>query len=310
MSRCPSAPSAPQAIADHAINLANTVQGNLARSLESLGVVRHSSAAAAPCFDHARGAAHGCNWRAPQECMPCQRPPPATFWLPQTILKGQAKLTGPHTISYGLPGRVDVGGTATARDIIIATGSVPFVPGGIEVRCEDCKVGGCWWGVGCRGRQEQAGGCNCACCLLLYGGDFSSCPPACLPLQVDGKTVFTSDHALKMEWLPNWWVALRCCRVECGVQLAADLMCNDKASAAVLTCLLALFLPSLAQDCHHRLRLHRPRVLRCLHCPGLRGALGGMGAVVVHIAQACHWRGTAGEAAVRCSSVGRLATAR
>ncbi|KAI7839906.1 hypothetical protein COHA_006386 [Chlorella ohadii] len=97
-----------QAIADHAINLANTVQGNLARSLESIGV---------------------------------------------TILKGQAKLTGPHTISYGLPGRVDVGGTATARDIIIATGSVPFVPGGIEV---------------------------------------------------DGKTVFTSDHALKMEWLPNW----------------------------------------------------------------------------------------------------------
>lgn len=52
----------------------------------------------------------------------------------QTILKGQAKLTGAHTISYGLPGRVDVGGTATARDIIIATGSVPFVPGGIEVR--------------------------------------------------------------------------------------------------------------------------------------------------------------------------------
>jgi hypothetical protein len=56
-------------------------------------------------------------------------------------------------VSYGLPGRVDVGGSATARDIIIATGSVPFVPGGIEV---------------------------------------------------DGKTVFTSDHALKMEWLPSW----------------------------------------------------------------------------------------------------------
>ena len=78
-------------------------------------------------------------------------PPPPRFL--QTILKGQAKLTGPHTVSYGLPGRVDVGGSATAKDIIIATGSVPFVPGGIEV---------------------------------------------------DGKTVFTSDHALKMEWLPNW----------------------------------------------------------------------------------------------------------
>lgn len=97
-----------QAIADHATNLAANVQGNLARSLESIGV---------------------------------------------TILKGQAKLTGPNSISYGLPGRVDVGGSATAKDIIIATGSVPFVPGGIEV---------------------------------------------------DGKTVFTSDHALKMEWLPNW----------------------------------------------------------------------------------------------------------
>lgn len=83
------------------------------------------------------------------------RAPPPSFTRPpsQTILKGQAKLTGPHTVSYGLPGRVDVGGSATARDIIIATGSVPFVPGGIEV---------------------------------------------------DGKTVFTSDHALKMEWLPNW----------------------------------------------------------------------------------------------------------
>lgn len=97
-----------QAIADHATNLASTIQGSLQRSLESLGV---------------------------------------------TILKGQAKLTGPNSVSYGLPGRVDVGGTATAKNIIIATGSVPFVPGGIEV---------------------------------------------------DGKTVFTSDHALKMEWLPNW----------------------------------------------------------------------------------------------------------
>lgn len=41
----------------------------------------------------------------------------------------------------------------TARDIIIATGSVPFVPPGIPI---------------------------------------------------DGKTVFTSDHALKLEWVPNW----------------------------------------------------------------------------------------------------------
>ena len=52
-----------------------------------------------------------------------------------------------------MPGRVDVGGSVTARDIIIATGSVPFVPPGIPI---------------------------------------------------DGKTVFTSDHALKLEWLPKW----------------------------------------------------------------------------------------------------------
>ena len=50
-------------------------------------------------------------------------------------------------------GRVDVGGEVTARDIIVATGSVPFVPPGIPI---------------------------------------------------DGKTVFTSDHALKLEWVPNW----------------------------------------------------------------------------------------------------------
>lgn len=30
-------------------------------------------------------------------------------------------------------GRVDVGGTVTARNIIIATGSVPFVPPGIPI---------------------------------------------------------------------------------------------------------------------------------------------------------------------------------
>lgn len=69
------------------------------------------------------------------------------------ILIGQAKFDGKHKIKYGLPGRVDVGGEVTTRDVIIATGSVPFVPPGIPI---------------------------------------------------DGKTVFTSDHALKLEWLPNW----------------------------------------------------------------------------------------------------------
>ncbi|KAK9810848.1 hypothetical protein WJX73_001865 [Symbiochloris irregularis] len=97
-----------QPIADHANNLAASIQGNLKRSLEAIGV---------------------------------------------DILIGQAKLTGPNTVKYSLPGRVDVGGTVTAGDIMIATGSVPFVPPGIPI---------------------------------------------------DGKTVFTSDHALKLEWVPDW----------------------------------------------------------------------------------------------------------
>jgi dihydrolipoamide dehydrogenase len=58
---------------------------------------------------------------------------------------------GPHQVKYGKVGYPDK--TITARNIIIATGSVPFVPPGIEI---------------------------------------------------DGKTVFTSDHALKLEWIPDW----------------------------------------------------------------------------------------------------------
>ncbi|KAK9833089.1 hypothetical protein WJX74_006791 [Apatococcus lobatus] len=97
-----------QSIADHANQLASSIKGNLARSLEALGV---------------------------------------------DMLVGAAKLAGPHSVKYGLPGRVDVGGEITGQDIMIATGSVPFVPPGIPI---------------------------------------------------DGKTVFTSDHALKMDWLPKW----------------------------------------------------------------------------------------------------------
>lgn len=48
----------------------------------------------------------------------------------QDILIGNGKLAGPHSVKYDLPGRVDVGGTVTAKDIIIASGSVPFVPPG------------------------------------------------------------------------------------------------------------------------------------------------------------------------------------
>ena len=153
-----------QSIANHATNLATTVQGNLQRSLESIGVVspRCSRSAgepasqpgvpgAAACLPACLPACRSAAVSGSQPTLPTSAPlAPAAQ---QTLLKGQAKLAGPHTVTYGLPGRIDVGGSATARDIIIATGSVPFVPGGIEV---------------------------------------------------DGKTVFTSDHALKMEWLPNW----------------------------------------------------------------------------------------------------------
>ena len=57
------------------------------------------------------------------------------------------------TCRYRKAGRVDVGGVVTGKNIMIATGSVPFVPPGIPI---------------------------------------------------DGKTVFTSDHALKLEWIPDW----------------------------------------------------------------------------------------------------------
>ncbi|KAH9611296.1 hypothetical protein KSS87_023658 [Heliosperma pusillum] len=63
------------------------------------------------------------------------------------ILTGFGSLVGPHTVKYGKDTVVK------AKDIIIATGSVPFVPKGIEV---------------------------------------------------DGKTVITSDHALKLESVPDW----------------------------------------------------------------------------------------------------------
>ncbi|KAL8171110.1 hypothetical protein V2J09_022914 [Rumex salicifolius] len=63
------------------------------------------------------------------------------------ILTGFGSVQGPHKVKYG------DNNVVTAKDIIIATGSVPFVPKGIEV---------------------------------------------------DGKTVITSDHALKLEFVPDW----------------------------------------------------------------------------------------------------------
>ncbi|KAL1223712.1 Dihydrolipoyl dehydrogenase 1 [Cardamine amara subsp. amara] len=67
------------------------------------------------------------------------------------ILTGFGSVLGPQKVKYGKVGLPD--NIITAKNIIIATGSVPFVPKGIEV---------------------------------------------------DGKTVITSDHALKLESVPDW----------------------------------------------------------------------------------------------------------
>ncbi|XP_057958596.1 dihydrolipoyl dehydrogenase 1, chloroplastic-like isoform X2 [Malania oleifera] len=67
------------------------------------------------------------------------------------ILTGVGTILGPQKVKYGKVGFSDQ--VITAKDIIIATGSVPFVPKGVEV---------------------------------------------------DGKTVITSDHALKLEFVPDW----------------------------------------------------------------------------------------------------------
>ncbi|KAM3401092.1 hypothetical protein ACQJBY_005719 [Aegilops geniculata] len=67
------------------------------------------------------------------------------------ILTGFGKIVGKQKVRYGKVGFPEK--EITAKNIIIATGSVPFVPKGIEI---------------------------------------------------DGKTVFTSDHALKLESVPEW----------------------------------------------------------------------------------------------------------
>ncbi|RVW39971.1 Dihydrolipoyl dehydrogenase 2, chloroplastic [Vitis vinifera] len=67
------------------------------------------------------------------------------------ILTGVGTILGPQKVKYGKVGFSE--NVITAKNIIIATGSVPFVPKGIEV---------------------------------------------------DGKTVITSDHALKLESVPDW----------------------------------------------------------------------------------------------------------
>ncbi|BAY82117.1 dihydrolipoamide dehydrogenase [Calothrix parasitica NIES-267] len=66
------------------------------------------------------------------------------------IIQGRGKLAGKQKVTVETSKGEK---TITAKDIILSTGSIPFVPPGIEV---------------------------------------------------DGKTVFTSDQAVKLEWLPQW----------------------------------------------------------------------------------------------------------
>ncbi len=68
-----------------------------------------------------------------------------------TIIRAQGRLEGPQRV--GLREKNGVDRVITARDVIIATGSDPFIPPGIET---------------------------------------------------DGRTVFTSDQAINLEWLPRW----------------------------------------------------------------------------------------------------------
>ena len=69
-----------------------------------------------------------------------------------TILRGKGRLAGHQQVTVRASG-TGVERTYSARDVIIATGSEPFVPRGIET---------------------------------------------------DGRTVFTSDEAVSLEWLPRW----------------------------------------------------------------------------------------------------------
>lgn len=132
----------------------------------------------------------------------------------QDILTGQAKFVDNHTVKYGLPGRVDVGGQVTAKDIIIATGSVPFVPPGEpNLSCTATALGtqvlqqqqlgrviDCQYHSTCRCQVQVAISGSRGWHLVMH----LSLSVFAAGIPIDGKTVFTSDHALKLEWLPNW----------------------------------------------------------------------------------------------------------
>lgn len=183
-------------------------------------------------------------------------PPP---W--QDILTGVGKFADAHTVKYGLPGRVDVGGSVTAQNIIIATGSVPFVPPGIQIDGKTgerggalCQGGG-WrrvpWGLG----QQQQGGCrgwspveratqgraSWRAASRAMGGELH----ARFPLQA---RFLLQAHSPAGRPAPGSVHERPRAQAGVGAQLGG----------------------------HHWQRLHRPRVLRRLHRAGLRGARSSM----------------------------------
>nr|XP_018680612.1 PREDICTED: dihydrolipoyl dehydrogenase 1, chloroplastic-like [Musa acuminata subsp. malaccensis] len=127
-----------QSVADHANNLASKIQINLTNSLKALGVDKLTGVGTivVSCMCLILIFLNGVVFPFNTNLY---------LFLPLLMHEGTQK------VKYG---KVGFPGTEiTARNTIIASGSVPFVPNGIEV---------------------------------------------------DGKTVFTSDHALKLERVPDW----------------------------------------------------------------------------------------------------------
>ncbi|KAL7003145.1 Dihydrolipoyl dehydrogenase 2, mitochondrial [Sarracenia purpurea var. burkii] len=96
------------------------------------------------------------------------------------ILTGVGTIVGPQKVKYGINNII------TAKDIIIATGSVPSVPKGIEVD-------------GAANRDDTAAAVRAPPFLFAATAAIS-----CAELGRLGKTVITSDQALKLEFVPDW----------------------------------------------------------------------------------------------------------
>ncbi|KAH1200906.1 Dihydrolipoyl dehydrogenase 2, chloroplastic [Glycine soja] len=164
-----------QGVADHANNLASKIRNNLTNSMKALGVdiltgfgtilgwvcleERDSPLQVAWPEDQPRAATSTRHlWRvkatrrlpavriSPDQLQSLRRPVLST--VQPLVFRVDHLECGPQKVKVGSSDKI-----VTAKNIIIATGSVPFVPKGIEI---------------------------------------------------DGKTVITSDHALKLESVPDW----------------------------------------------------------------------------------------------------------